>query len=110
VILGQPGASPSSGRWYNDAPPSDGTKVVISDTYHYAPGMGDALWAGKSFLRGHNRHLMGFGIIDVVNPLDPLLGVPPYAAQEVWRYAMGDTLRFARRLQLVDMEPHAELT
>ena len=26
-------------------PPSDGAKVVISDTDHFAPGMGDALWA-----------------------------------------------------------------
>jgi hypothetical protein len=110
VILGQPGANPFDGRWYNDPPPSDGTKVVISDTDHFAPGAGDALWAWKSFLRGHNPILMDFGIIDVVNPLDPSLGVPPYAAFEACRYAMGDTVRFARRLPLVDLEPRGDLT
>ena len=91
-------------------PPSDGRKVIITDTDHYAPGQGDALWAWKSFLRGHNPILMDFGIIDVANPLDPSLGVPPYAAFEGCRYAMGDTLRFARRLPLVDLEPRADLT
>lgn len=35
-------------RWYTDPPPNDGAKVVISDTDHYAPGAGDALWAWKS--------------------------------------------------------------
>ena len=49
---------------------------MITDTDHYAPGKGDALWAWKSFLRGHHPILMDFGIIDVVNPLDPSLGVP----------------------------------
>jgi len=110
VILGQPGVNPSTGRWYNDPPPSDGTKVVISDTDHFAPGAGDALWAWKAFLRGHHPILMDFGIIDVKNALDPSLGVPPYAAFEACRYAMGDTWRFARRLQLVDLEPRADLT
>jgi len=37
------------GRWYTDPPASDGSKVVITDTDHYAPGSGDALWAWKSF-------------------------------------------------------------
>ena len=36
---------------------------------------------------------MDFGIIDVVHPLDPSLGVPPYESYEPARYAMGDTLR-----------------
>jgi hypothetical protein len=45
--------SPQS-RWLEDPPAADGGKVVISDTDHYAPGNGDALWAWKSFLRGHH--------------------------------------------------------
>src|SRR5206468_2413890 len=69
-------ASPPS-RWYADPPANDGTKIVISDTDHYAPGKGDALWAWKTFLRGHHPILMDFGIIDVVHPLDPSTGVPP---------------------------------
>jgi hypothetical protein len=85
-------------RWYVDPPANDGTKVVISDTDHYAPGLGDALWAWKSFLRGHNPILMDFGIIDVVNPLDPSLGVPACESFAAARSAMGDTLRFAERM------------
>ena len=56
--------------------------VVITDTDHYAPGRGDALWAWKSFVRGHHPILMDFGIIDVVHHLDPSLGVPPCEAFE----------------------------
>ena len=62
--------SPAS-RWFDNPPASDGTKVVITDTDHYAPGKGDALWAWKSFLRGHHPILMDFGIIDGVNPPEP---------------------------------------
>jgi hypothetical protein len=97
-------------RWYDDPPPSDGTKVVITDTDHYAAGRGDALWAWKSFLRGHHPILMDFGIIDVVNPLDPSLGVPSYDSFEPARQAMGDTLRFARRIGLAEMTPRGDLT
>jgi hypothetical protein len=101
---------PASGRWFTDPPPSDGTKVVISDTDHYAPGKGDALWAWKSFLRGHNPILMDFGIIDVVHPLDPSLGVPSYGSFEPARHAMGDTRRFAERIDLIGMAPAGELS
>jgi hypothetical protein len=53
---------------------------------------------------------MDFGIIDVVNPLDPSLGVPSYESFEPARHAMGDTLRFAERMQLIDMEPRGDLS
>ena len=96
--------------WYTDPPASDGTKVIISDTDHYAAGLGDALWAWKSFLRGHNPILMDFGIIDVVNPLDPSMGLPSYESFEAARYAMGDTLRLAERVDLIDMEPRGDLS
>lgn len=110
VFTGQSGSAPHPGRWYANPPASDGRKVVITDTDHYAPGSGDALWAWKSFLRGHNPILMDFGIIDVVNPLDPSLGVPSYESFEPARYAMGDTLRFARRMKLMEMEPRGDLS
>jgi hypothetical protein len=102
--------SPQS-RWLEEPPAADGRKVVISDTDHYAPGRGDALWAWKSFLRGHHPILMDFGIIGGVNPSDPSAGGPmSYAAFEPARYAMGDTLRFAKRMSLIEMQPRGELS
>jgi hypothetical protein len=100
-------------RWYIDPPASDGRKVVITDTDHYAPGKGDALWAWKSFLRGHNPILMDFGIIDGVKPVEPSAGsagTPPYASFEPARYAMGDTLRYAQKVNLADMTPRGDLS
>jgi hypothetical protein len=98
-----PGASPS--RWYDNPPAGDGRKVVITDTDHYAPGKGDALWAWKSFLRGHHTILMDFGLIGGVNPADPA-----FASFEAARYAMGDTRRYAERMNLIDMVPRGDLT
>jgi hypothetical protein len=104
-----PGAPQS--RWLEDPPVADGRKVVISDTDHYAPGRGDALWAWRSFLRGHHPILMDFGIIGGVNPSDPSAGGPmSYTAFEPARYAMGDTLRFANRMNLIETQPYGELS
>jgi hypothetical protein len=83
---------------------------VITDTDHYAPGKGDALWAWKSFLRGHHPILMDFGIIDGLTPSEPSPGSPPYAAFEPARFAMGDTLRYADRMNLLAMAPRGELS
>jgi Family of unknown function (DUF6298) len=103
-----PGAPPS--RWLVDPPVADGRKVIINDTDHYALG-GDALWAWKSFLRGHNPILMDYGLIGGVNPPDPAAGDPmSFAAFEPVRWAMGDTLRFAERMRLIDMEPRDDLS
>jgi hypothetical protein len=107
--VAHPGGATRS-RWFTDPPANDGTKVVITDTDHYAPGAGDALWAWKSFLRGHNPILMDFGIVDVVNPLDPALGVPSYESLEPTRYAMGDTLHCAQRMRLTAMQPRGDLS
>src|SRR6266508_2462817 len=49
-----PSPPPPDTRWHVDPPANDGTKVVIADTDHFAPGGGDALWAWKSFVRGHH--------------------------------------------------------
>jgi len=106
-----PGSPPS--RWFEDPPAGNSSKVVITDTDHYAPGKGDALWAWKSFLRGHHPILMDFGIIAGVNPSDPSSGspsVPSYESFEAARYAMGDTLRYAQKMNLIDMEPRGDLS
>jgi hypothetical protein len=102
--------SPQS-RWLEDPPAADGRKVVISDTDHYAPGRGDPLWAWKSFLRGNQPILMDMGLIGGVDPPDPSAGGPmSYAAFEPARHAMGDTLRFARRMDLIAMAPREDLS
>jgi len=106
-----PGSPPS--HWYDNPPANDGSKVIITDTDHYAPGKGDALWAWKSFLRGHHPILMDFGIIAGVNPPDPSAespGVPPYEAFETARNAMGDTLHYAKKMNLIAMEPHSDFS
>jgi hypothetical protein len=104
---GHPSApgSPAS-RWYVDPPASDGRKVIITDTDHYAPGQGDALWAWKSFLRGHHPILMDFGIIEGVSVPES----PGYQAFEPARHAMGDTLRYAQKIDLIEMEPGVDIS
>src|SRR6267143_656203 len=105
-----PGSPPS--RWLADPPPADGAKVIISDTDHYAPGQGDALWAWKSFVRGHHPILMDFGLVDGFEPGRPATpgsGVPPFEVYEPARFAMGDTRRFAERMRLIEMEPRPDL-
>jgi hypothetical protein len=97
---GAPGNPPS--RWLDNPPPADGRKVLLSDTDHFAPGQGDALWVWKAFLRGHNPILMDYGLID---------GVP--SAQDAFepaRQAMGDTRRCAERIDLIGMAPRGDLT
>ena len=83
---------------------------MIVDTDHIAPGQGDALWAWKAFLRGHHPILMDFGIIGGVNPADPKAGGDmAFEAFEPARFAMGDTVRLAERVGLIDMEPRRDL-
>jgi hypothetical protein len=98
-------AEKPGGDWLADPPANDGRKVVLSDTDHYSPFEADALWAWKSFLRGHNPLLYDLGIVGGVNPNDA-----SHAALEPARVALGDTLRYARRVQLADMEPRGELS
>jgi hypothetical protein len=105
-----PGSPPS--RWFADPPVADGAKVIISDTDHYAPGQGDALWAWKSFLRGHHPILMDFGLIGGLQPTggSPAdTGEPPFEAYEPARWAMGDTRRYAERVNLVATQPRTDL-
>jgi hypothetical protein len=100
-----PGSPPS--RWLVDPPAADGRKVVITDTDHYSQGA-DALWAWKSFIRGHHPILMDYGLIGDARPPDPSAGEPmSFASFEPARYAMGDT---RRRINLIDMEPRDDLS
>ena len=95
-------------RWFADPPAADGAKVIITDTDHYAAGQGDALWVWKSFLRGHHPILMDFGLIAGLEPNGESsadAGVPPFEFYEPTRWAMGDTRRYAERVDLIDMTP-----
>jgi hypothetical protein len=104
-------ASPmQNSRWYTDPPANAGAKVIISDTDHYSPMKAGALWAWKSFLRGHNPILYDLGIVTGVNPTDPSSGSPSFASLEPARFAMGDTLRFAREIDLAEMELRGDLS
>lgn len=102
----EPGSPPS--HWYDNPPAASGGKVILTDTDHYAAGMGEVLWAWKSFLRGHNPILMDFGLSEGVNV--EASENSQYAAFEPVRYAMGDTLRYAELIDLLNMEPHGELS
>jgi hypothetical protein len=57
---------------------------------------------------------MDFGIIAGMNPSDPSAevspGVPPYEAFEAARYAMGDTMHYVQKMDLIKMEPHGDLS
>ena len=59
----------------------------------------------KAFLRGHNPILYDLGILGGGVPPDPSAGNPSFESLEPARQAMGDTLRFAGRLNLINMHP-----
>ena len=101
---------PGDSRWLLDPPANDGRKVVISDTDHYSPFQSTAVWAWKSFLRGHNPILYDLGIIGGVAPADPDSGTPSFNSLEAARYAMGETRRFTDLVDLATLEPRGDLT
>jgi hypothetical protein len=93
------------GQWLIDPPPNDGSKVVLLDTDHFSPFSSDALWVWKAFLRGHNPILYDLGILGGGMPPDPSAGNPSFESLEPARQAMGDTRRFAGRINLINMQP-----
>jgi len=99
------GPGPPPGRWLLDPPANDGLKVVLSDTDHYAPFGTEPLWAWRTFLRGHHPVLYDLGIIMGAGPGNPAPGLPPYEVYEPTRHAMGDVLRLAQRLDLLELVP-----
>jgi Family of unknown function (DUF6298) len=91
--------SPSASGGYRDNPPAaDGSKVIIADTDHLWGLGGDRTWVWKSFLRGLNPIYM-----------DDLGEDSERATKEEARMAMGDTLRYATRMNLAAMVPRQDL-
>jgi hypothetical protein len=108
LVPQMPGAPPT--RWLVDPPPNDGRKVVVNDTDHYSMSA-DALWAWKSFVRGHHPILMDYGLIGGSHPADSAAGDGmSFDAFEPARWAMGDTVRVAEGLNLAEMEPRGDLS
>ncbi|MFC1607858.1 hypothetical protein ACFL47_07795 [Candidatus Latescibacterota bacterium] len=100
--------SPARGsekEYQRDPPASDGTKVVIVDTDHLWGIGGNATWAWKSFLRGLHPIFM-----------DPYRETPHHLTKEVdpkyvlLRQAMGHTLTYANKMDLLTMTPSGKLS
>lgn len=92
--------SPNNEGGYKDNPPENtGSKVIIPDTDHLGGIWGNRKWVWKSFLRGLNPIFM--------DPYDGNLlkkGAGSDWAKEV-RRAMGDTRKFAERMDLINTVP-----
>lgn len=101
-LFGSPAdwVSPSRESGYRDnPPPADGRKVVLSDTDHlFGVRCRDYRWVWKTFLRGHNVLYMDMWTIERDDP-----------AREKVRKAIGDTRRFAERMDLKRTLPRPDL-
>jgi hypothetical protein len=98
-----PNPSAAGGFDYRTNPPAaTGVKVVLSDTDHLWGIGGDVAWVWKSFLRGLNPLFM-----------DPykqeILSAGSDTQWEPVRRALGDTRRFAERLDLATLTPRIDL-
>jgi hypothetical protein len=113
--------SPAGRQFLFDPPAWDGKKVSVNDTDHLWGHGGTAVWAWKSFLRGHNTLLM--------DAWDPIAGQPCPEVNwgprpgfpnrdlnrrddptwEPVRRALGYTRQYADRIDLASMTPNDEL-
>ena len=83
--------------YYSDPPEDYKGKVIVNDTDHLCGHTcGDNIWVWKSFLRGLNPILM-----------EELPDSPTW--QDSARFAMGQTIRWAAKINLRGMTPHGEL-
>jgi hypothetical protein len=101
------------GGYRDNPPPADGSKVILTDTDHLW-GLGCVpQWVWKSFTRGLNPILM--------DPIKPFPGIDEHPQwgninhpdNPLWgpiRKQMGDTLNFAKRLDLKHMQPQGDLS
>lgn len=91
------------GGYRDDPPPSDGAKVILSDTDHLWGIGGNQAWVWKSFTRGMNPLFM-----------DPykgkVLSGKNEATWEQVRRSLGFTRAIAERVGLLRMTPHPELS
>ena len=105
--------------YQKDPPVADGRKVVLNDTDHLWGHGGNPHWVWKSFLRGHNPIFMDpwwplyIESDPQVTPWTFVGGITKdqrdYPDWEPTRRAMGDTRRYAERMDLAAMTPQPEL-
>lgn len=105
--------------YQNDPPAADGRKVILNDTDHLWGHGGNPRWVWKSFARGHNPIFMDpwwplyIESDPAVTPWTFVGGVTKdqrdYPDWEPTRRAMGDTRRYAEKMNLAAMTPHPEL-
>jgi hypothetical protein len=116
-------------EFLKDPPVADGSKVIVFDTDHGYGWQdlkrdGPALhrvWAWKCFLRGNHTLFMDPYLAKPpgkasprnhplgVNPVDPYFGLTPDPYYEPLRSSMGDTRRYAQKMNLAAAFPHGEL-
>jgi len=105
-------------------PPSDGTKVITNDTDHaYSGGdlkhdgaLGQRRWVWENFISGNNVAFMDPYLVvwpkrnaPEGSTADPYVGLKPDNFYAPIRDAMGMTLTFANRMNLVAMTPQPSL-
>ena len=105
--------------YQNDPPAADGTKVVLNDTDHLWGHGGNPRWVWKSFLRGLNPIFMDpwwplyIESDPAVTPWTFVGGISKdwrdYPDWEPTRRAMGDTRRYAQKMDLAAMTPRPDL-
>jgi hypothetical protein len=102
-ISPNPNSAPTPPFNYRDnPPPADGKKVVLTDTDHLWGIGGNVAWVWKSFLRGLHPLFM--------DPYDgAVLGLGAPAQWDPVRRNLGDTLRYARRMNLAATKPRGDL-
>lgn len=97
--------SPWAHRYMTDPPPATGNKVIVSDTDHHCGICGptdavraDASFAWRSFMRGLNPIYMDVIDEEVHDPMRAPI-----------REAMGQTLRWSKRIDLAASRPRGHL-
>jgi hypothetical protein len=101
-----------SGQNYSSDPPiADGNKIIITDTDHLSRILDypTPQWVWKSFLRGLNPILMDV-IQNRVPGRDTKYNDPSRPSLPPTRKAMGQTLSYARRINLAKMVPRPEIS
>jgi hypothetical protein len=106
-----PGAGNNGEIWKTSPPDSGGRKVVVNDTDHLWGNGGDATWVWMSFCRGTNVLYMDGYDGKAYGTGHPWSQADSASATVVkLRKNLGYILRYARRMNLIAMKPHGDLT